>query len=518
MRLLKLVVLAALCWQLLPSAFAKIWMPSIFSDNMMLQRGAFVRIWGEALPGAKVVVSFGDQRKSAQADANGKWSLSLDKMPASKEPREMVVYENKKEGKRIRNVLVGEVWILAGQSNMQWSAYNTTDFEKLAERAGKYSNMRYFDQRTKTLSLKPARDSNGGAWFAVNSRKSAGACSAVGIYFGERLMKDLDVPVGLVFTALGASKMSAWIPEESVSKLKYLESEWEKFWEEMRAYDYRKAHAEWKVKSAAWDAEAAKAKAEKRKPVPEYRPFEPVELSSRMPAQTPVYLYNGVIAPLAGFTVRGVLWYQGESDSYGESLDNFCGQFELLVASWREKFMNPNMPFIWAQLTSLDRQSGWPMTRWRQLQSAKSVKPGAVVNLIDLGEKNDVHPRDKASVGQRFENVALRMVYGEDKVPAYAPEMSSVSYSGNSASVKFNTYGSGLVGKGDPRGFEVLSGGKWLPAKAALNGDSVSVSHQGGGKIDGVRYLWKSWARPDVWLYNKDGIPAFSFIDEKNKK
>ena len=496
------------------SAFAEIWTPSVFSDNMMLQRDAFVRVWGTSAPNAKVEVEFGGKRKSAKADADGKWSLKLDKMPADKNPREMTIYENGKVGKKIGNILVGEVWILGGQSNMQWSAYNTTDFEKLSARAN-YPNLRYFNQQTKHLSRTPAKDSLQGKWFAVTSRKLAASCSATGIYFGEQLMKDLDVPVGLVFAALGASKMVAWIPEDKISQQKYLESEWSKFNREMKAYDYKKIHEKWRKDAAAWDIEAKKAKAEKRKPVPERRPQEPVELSSRMPAQTPVYLYNAVISPIEGFTARGAIWYQGESDSFGETLDNFQLQFDFLVNTWREKFGNKNMPFIWAQLTSIGKGSGWPMTRWKQFLSSKSLKNGAVVNLIDLGERDDVHPRDKTSVGLRFEKLALNKVYGMKNVHASAPEMSKVAYSGDSARILFETFGRKLAGKGEPRGFEVLVDGKWVEAAPVLDGKTVVLKSPDGGAVRGVRYLWTAWAQPNVWLFNQDGLPAFSFIDEK---
>jgi len=492
---------------------AEIKMPSIFSDDMVFQRSAPVKVWGTASAGAKVDVEFAGQKKSVVAAADGSWSLRLAPMKADKTPANLSVSENGKPAKTLNNVLVGEVWILGGQSNMQWSANNTTDYQKLKARADN-PNIRYFNQQTKTVAQTPQKDSVNGKWI-VCSPSNVGYMSASGIYFGEQLQKDLDVPVGLVFTALGASKMVAWIPEDAVSRSKYVQKEFNSFKDALKKYDFNKAYAEWKVKAAEWDTEAAKAKAEKRKPNPEYRPFEPNKITDRMPAQTPSYLYNGVIAPIAGFSARGVLWYQGESDSYGETLDNFCEQFELLVSVWREKFDNPNLWFVWTQLTSIGKGSGWPMTRWRQYLSSKNIKGGAVANLIDLGEQNDVHPRDKTSVGLRFEKLVLQTVYGFKDARGKAPEPAGVKYSGAEAAVSFESFSRKLEGRGEPRGFEVLCGEKWVAVKPVLKGSKVILRSPDGAEISGVRYLWTAWAQPDAWLFNQDGLPAFSFTHQK---
>ena len=497
------------------ASFAEIKMPSIFGDNMLLQRNAYVKIWGLADANAKVDVEFASQKKSTQADANGKWSLRLDKMPANKNPQEMIIFENGKIGKTIKNILVGEVWFTGGQSNMNWGIYNTDGYKDFAKRAN-YPAIRYFRQNTCTLTKQPSFDCPKYAmWYDITNAKTAAGFSAVGMYFAEKLHLDLDVPVGIIHTALGASKMICWLPEEKMESLPYLKKEWEKFKSDMEKYDYSKAHAKWKKDVADWKEREKLAK-EQKKEFKEKCPFEPHELSClNLKYQTPVYLYNGVVAPIASYTCRGVIWYQGESDSFGGTLDNFQQQYDLLVQTWREKFENPNLYFIHSQLTSIGKASTWALIRWKQFLSSKSLKNVSVVNIIDLGQKDDVHPRDKDIVGARFANLALEKVYNK-KVNARAPELKRVLYNGDTVKIEFNTFGRTLEMRGEPRAFEVKSNGKWSNAKAVFSNQCVFVKSLNGEKVEGVRYLWKAWAKPDVCLYNQDGLPAFSFINEKN--
>ncbi|MBE6412079.1 MAG: sialate O-acetylesterase [Opitutales bacterium] len=497
------------------ASFAEIKMPKIFSDNMLLQRHAYVKIWGKADANAKVDVEFAGQQKSAKADAKGNWSLRLDKMPANKNPQEMKISENGKLGKTIKNILVGEVWVAGGQSNMQWSIYHTNEYKNFLARKNRLS-IRYFNQNTKSLSLTPAWDCPEDAkWTDIASAEKVGWFSATGLYFAEKLSLELDVPVAIVFTALGASKMICWLPEEKMESLPYLKSEWEKFKTDMATYDYQKAYSKWKEDVAQWEKDAQLAKKQK-KPFNTKKPFEPHKHSClKLMNQTPVYLYNALIAPIANYTLRGVIWYQGESDSYGGTLDNFQYQFDLIVKTWREKFGNPSLHFVYSQLTSFGTGGSWGLTRWKQYLSSKSLKNASVVNIIDLGQADDVHSRDKDLVGERFAKVALEKVYNK-KVNGLCPELKSVVYNNDTATIKFNTYGRGIIGKGEPRGFEIRTNGKWQKATASLSGERVIVKSPNAEKIEAVRYLWKNWAKPDVWLFNKDGLPVFSFTDPEN--
>ena len=512
MKKLSLIFLSAVLCGL---TYAEVKMPSIFGDNMLLQRDMSVKIWGKADANAKVDVSFAGQKKSTKADVNGNWSLKLDKMSANKNPQEMTISENGKIGKTIKNILVGEVWIAGGQSNMQWNIYSTTEYKNFAERA-KYPTIRYFNQNTCTLAKEPAFDSpKYSSWLSIENPKNFAGCSAVGLYFAEKLMKDLDVPVGIVFTALGASKMICWLPEEKITSLPYLQKGWKNFQDGMAKYDYKKAYAKWEKDVVAWEEQVKQAKAQ-NKAFNVKKPFEPDPLSClNLKNQTPVYLYNGVVAPIAGYGARGVIWYQGESDSYGETLTNFQSQFGLILDAWREKFENPKLHFIHSQLASFGKGHAWPMTRWQQYLCSKNFKRVSVVCIADLGEKDDVHPRDKDIVGDRFAKLALEKVYGK-KVGGLAPEVEKVSYKNDTAVVQFNTYGYALIGKGEPRGFEVRVNGKWCKAKAMLSGNSVIVKSLTGENVEAVRYLWCVWSKPEAWLFSKNGLPAFSFTHPLN--
>ncbi len=497
-------------------SFGAIWMPKVFSDGMMLQRDMPVKVWGTADANAKVEVEFGGKRKSTKADADGEWSLKLDKMPADKNPREMTVYENGKVGKKIGDILVGEVWILGGQSNMEWRLKNTTDAKAAVARAD-YPTMRYFFQ-PHWLSEKPSKDScEGSKWIAAKG-DAIDVYSGVGFYFGERLMKDLDVPVGLIYAARGATKMLCWMPEEAMDKDVYTSKYKADFDKKKAAYTpevYKKKVEEYKAKMAKAKAEDEKLKAEGKPPAKRvwFFSFAPEKTTPLFQWDTPCQFFNAMLSPLKGYTLRGAIWYQGCSDAHKESVESFDNQMCVLVEAWRKNFENKNMPFFQVQLASYVGNQYWPRAREQQLKSAMAMKNGGVANIIDCGEEKDIHPKDKTTVGTRLEKIALRDVYGMKNVQPYGPILKSVIYDGSTATVKFKTGGRGLVGKGEPRGFKVLVGEKWTDAKAEIKGNTVVLKSADGGNIEGVRYLWESWARPNVWLFNKDGLPAFSFSD-----
>lgn len=509
------ITLTAAAFFAAATVFGEIKMSAIFSDNMMLQRDSAVKVWGDAAPNSTVEVAFAGQRKSVKAAPDGAWSLRLDQMPADKTPREMTVSENGKIGRRIKNILVGEVWILGGQSNMAWTLGKSEDGERAAARAD-HPDIRYFNQNCRAMSKTPRKTMYNAAWLEL-SPENASKLSAVGVLFAEKLRADLDVPVGLVFTALGAAQMVVFIPEEKSATLEYTRGVCENFAKRNATYSYENAMKSYKRKRAQWEAECEKAKLENKPyekkfnlPVPNRHSFLP-------PFCTPFYVYNAVVAPLAGFGARGVLWYQGESDSADKRLENFGEQFELLVSGWREKFDNPDLYFLTVQLASYEvAKRDWGLTRWKQYLAAKSLPKCFAVNNVDCGEERDIHPKDKLTVATRLEKTALREVYGRADVRSRFPSMKSVRYGGNTATVSFEVDSGKLEMRGKPRGFEAKVGGKWVAANAELRGNTVVISVEDkSAKIDGVRYLWKNWARPDVCLYDTNALPAFSFTDER---
>ncbi len=515
MKFTKILFLTVVVFLSETVAFSAIKMSSIFSDNMMFQRDMPIKVWGSVSAGAKVEVEFGGIKKSAKVNDNGDWSVVLEKMLANKVPQEMVVFENGKVGKRIKNILVGEVWILGGQSNMGFKVSKTIGAEKTISKAN-YPEIRYFGQNTWALSKTPRKTAPTGVWKVVTP-ENVGDMSAVGVLFAEDLQRNLDVPVGLVFTALGAAQMIAYIPEDKVRDLSYTRDVYDDFIKRNATYSYERAKKAWDRDVEKWKKECEKARAENRKE-PRKSGFAPNTVSFHPPFCTPSYVYNAVISPIEGFSVRGVLWYQGESDSADKRLENFVEQFDLLTSAWREKFGNPTMPFLCVQLASFDiKNRDWAETRWKQYLCTKSIKNNYMVSIIDTGEKDDIHPRDKTLVGERLAKLALYEIYEKKDIVPYGPIFKDAKYEGDKVTISFELNGKKLATKEAPRGFEVQIDGKWCIAKPELKGDKVIVRAADKslkGEIEGVRYLWKNWAMPDVWLFDSQYLPAIPFIDK----
>jgi len=502
---------------------AEILMPKIFSDGMVLQRAESVKIWGKADKGAKVDVEFAGQKKSATADENGKWSVNLNALPANASASVMKVFENGKEAKSIADVLVGEVWVTGGQSNMQFGMRNSTDFEAAKKRCLNYKTLRMFKQIKTDLGTEtPQFDFPYECkWIAASSGEIDG-WSAAAYYFGEKLLAELKVPVGLLDSSLGGSSMITWVPESVAKAEPNFAAALKKFNDEKKVYDHKAALADYKERKRKYDAEVKKAAAE-GKPAPAAPSsdlrygFAPTALGPGNIRNMPCYLYNSKIAPMAGYTARGIIWYQGEANS-GQLDGKFESMFKALIGAWRDAWGKPEMPFIFAQLPSF-KQTSWPEARWEQYNTSKALKNVGVTVLIDLGEENDIHPKNKTDVGLRMAGIALKDVYGLNVTHPYGPMFKNAKFDGASATVTFENGGRKMLVKGELRGFEVCVNGKWVGAKAeGVGNDSFKISSADGAAIEGVRYLWKPWAQPDVCIFNEDGLPAMSFKAYSSKK
>ena len=497
--------------------FGKIEMPKVFSDNMVLQRNADAKIWGTSEPNATVEVQFKEQKKSTKADDKGNWNVRLDKMPADKTPNKMTVFENGKADKTIENILVGEVWVLGGQSNMGWTVSGSTGAKEALERAAANKNIRYFWQPSSAMAKNPRKDSPNDAHWETG--KNAGRWSGVGYFFAEKINEKLGVPVGLVFAAQGATEMSCWVEKSAALKNPAMKKIWEDFQKEAANYDeaaYQKACADYKKFVADLAAENAqrKAKGLKEKKMP-WDKKEPNKISPRPDFRSPVYKYNAMVSPLRGYTVRGAIWYQGESDTKEPNVTHFESQMKLVVSEWRKYFDNPEMPFIMAQLSSFADKSNWAYAREAQLKTANDVPHVFTIPTLDRGMEKDIHPKDKTTVGVRMANMALSQVYGKKCVKPFAPQFKSAEYDGDTATVCIETNGVPVSIKGEAKGFEVRSNGKWGKASAELKGCKLSVKSKDGSKIDGVRYLWKSCPLGEICVYNANGLPLFPFSDGK---
>ena len=503
------------------AAFAEIKMSAIFGNDMMFQQNKPINIWGSADANSRVKVSFNAKDAETKADASGKWEVSLPAQKASFEPKKLAVFENGKLEKEFSNILVGEVWIAGGQSNMEWKVKSSSDKLKAIESAKKLNGkMRYFLQSSDAYSKVPKSEfQEGSKWIIVNET-NVGGTSAVGFYFAERLLDDLNVPVGLIYAAKGGSRMVAWTDKETILR------GWSKHHADivklLETYDeaaYQKAKKTYDEKIAEYNATVAKAEKEGKKPPKkhwELQYYVPSKESPTVQEKTPTLHFNGKIAPMRNFSVRGVLWYQGESDSYGNLLKNYNKSFEMLINSWRKSLKDDELPFLQVQLASFGLLKDWAPTREAQYQNTKLFKNVYMSQTVDSGAESDIHPRDKTIVGRRLEKVALDKIYNVKSVKSDAPIVESIEYLGDNAVVSFNGMGAKVVCKGDVRGFEILIDGKWVPAKAEFKNGKVVVKSTDNKVIDGVRYLWKNWTLPEVCIYGDNEMPAIPF--ERFKK
>ncbi|MFI3290263.1 MAG: sialate O-acetylesterase [Opitutales bacterium] len=488
-------------------ANAEILMPRVFSDYMVLQREMPVKIWGKAEMNASVKVEFAGQAKEAKADAKGNWALYLDKMPANANNQAMKVYENGKLSKEFKDILVGEVWIAGGQSNMQWVLASSKFIEKGDKRL-ENPLLRMFTMQIDATSPEPQFDFPSDARWVLSTQDTTNTFSCVGFLFAENLINELNVPVALIHTPVGGSRMIAWLAKEDFVGNSNLEKTIKEFEENLSAYDY---DAEIKAYNTQIEALEKENTAEAKRKIKSLENLKkPRKGSIGFYRHEPYLLYNAKIAPLVGFANRGVIWYQGEADAKTmENIKDFSGVFENLIKAWR-KYWNYDMPFYAVQLPSYSAPNmDWAETRWQQYLTSTKLDKVAMAITIDTGEEKNIHPKDKLAVGKRLANLALKETYGIDKA-CYGAKLEKIDYKGNVAELIFDKT---LELKGELRGFEVLVDGNWAkPASMKLEGAKVELS--ASKEISGVRYLWKNWALPDVCLYNSD-LPLNSFKNLK---
>jgi sialate O-acetylesterase len=488
------------------TARADVKLPSVFTDHAVLQYGMPVPIWGWADPGEKVSVAIGKQTASTEADAKGKWQVSLGPLNTGK-PVTMIV-----KGKNqitIKDVLVGEVWLCSGQSNMALRVSGCKDFEKEKAEA-KYPQIRMFQVANRPAQT-PEEDVPG-TWI-VCSPETVGGFSATAYFFGREIHKRLDAPVGLINSSVGGTAVEAWTSMDVQKNKKYLASLFADWNRRAANYDAVKAKTRYEKQLAAWKEAAAKARAEGKRPP--RRPRAPVD--PRSDRNHPSNLFNGMIAPLIPYALRGAIWYQGERNARTvETARLYRQQLPLLIQDWRKRWGQGDFPVYWVQLPNFKERkddpgetSAWAVIRESMAACLRVPNTGMAVT-IDVGEAKNIHPKNKQAVGKRLALAALAQAYKQDVV-GKSPSYRSHAVRGNEIVVTFDTGGSKLVSKGDEvRGFALADAkGQWHWAKARIDGDQVIVSHPDVKKPTGVRYAWGD--NPDCNLYNAAGLPAGPF-------
>ncbi len=486
---------------------AELKLAAVFSDHMVLQQEKPVPVWGWADPGKKVTVSFAGQVKSATADADGKWMVKLDALKASAKPRMLrAESENSNRLLAVEDVLVGEVWLGSGQSNMAMTVNRAKDFEK-EKAAADFPQIRMFKE-TSTAADEPQADAKG-SW-TICSPDSVGGFSAALYFFGRELHRELGVPVGLINSSVGGTPIESWIAAEAQAGTPELKENYESAAKAYAEFDAAKAMAQYETALDRWKKRAAQARAAGQ-PVPR-RPVNAADRHNRRGG--PGGLFYGKIAPLVPYAIRGVLWYQGEANSQPGKGQFYQYQLPLLVQDWRKRW-GEELPLAWVQLPNFGRDGeGWMLVREGMLKTLRLPKTGMAIT-VDIGETKDIHPKNKQDVGRRLAMWALGDVYGKKDIATSGPLPAGAKAQDSELAVSFTHAEGGLKAKGDElTGFEVAGkDGEWKPAKARIEGDQVIVSSPDVSKPAAVRYAWAP--DPKCNLYNGQGLPASPFRIEE---
>lgn len=442
---------------------ADVKLPHVFGSHMVLQQSQELPVWGWADPGETVKVTLGGHSVSTQADANGKWTVKLPAMKAGG-PHEVTVAG--KNSITLSDVLIGEVWVCSGQSNMEFPVTRAIDSDKEIATAN-FPQIRLFHVPRKA-ALTPQDDVDAN-WEAC-SPKTIGGFTAVGYFFGRRLQRELDVPIGLIESSWGGTRIEPWTPPvgfEAVPELKSLAEQ---------------VHSQGDRKDA--------------KPNP----------------QAPTHLYNGMIHPIVPFAMRGAIWYQGESNRADGML--YLHKMKALIRGWRSVWSEGDFPFDYVQLAPF-RYRGDPKMLaeiWQAQLETLSVPNTGMAVTVDVGNLDDIHPRNKQAVGKRLALWALAKTYDKEGIVFSGPLYKSLSVDKDRIRVEFDHVGSGLTTRdGKPLSrFEIAGAdGKFVSAQAKIDGDTVVVWSEEVTEPKAVRFGWDQEAEPN--LSNKEGLPASPF-------
>lgn len=463
----------------------------VFMDHMVFQQKAKIIVWGKGDSGSEIAGTFNQQTEKCVADESGAWSLTFKAAPAGG-PYQLKVTTGNRQPIVLSDILVGELWICAGQSNMEFPLKDAANATSDVSNAHN-SNIRLFnlkgivrpdDQKWDTLALEKINKLEffEGKW-EVCKPDNASDFSAIGYYFGKMLNEKLDVPVGLIQVSVGGAPIEAFIDRKTLEFNPFLVD----------------ALNKWKVNDFImdWCRERARLNISLSNNNVQRHPFEPA------------YIYEAGIQSLAGLTVRGAIWYQGESNTHNP--EHYRNAFPALAESWRKAFGNPALPFYFAQLSSLNRPS-WPYFRDVQRQLSHLVPNTGMVVTSDLGDSLNVHPKRKREVGERFAKLALANAYRQKNIYS-GPDVKEIKQKNNCVSIVFNHAGQLKSSDNLPlREFEIAgSDGIFMPAQAKIEGEEVII-YTTENHVEKVRYGWKPFSRGN--LVNESGFPASTFETE----
>ncbi|MFV1958501.1 MAG: sialate O-acetylesterase, partial [Planctomycetota bacterium] len=485
-----------------PRAEADPQLASVFGDHMVLQQEKPVVIWGRAAPGEALTVEIAGRQAETSAGRRGRWRVTLDALPA---PGPYTLRVRGKTTVTLSDVLVGEVWICSGQSNMAMTVAACFDAEEEIS-AADLPQIRLLTVGRRGAA-EPAEDFRG-SWTRC-SQRTVRSFSAVGFFFGRTLFESLGVPIGLVDTSYGGTPAEAWTPRPALEREPTLAPLVERWTKAARSYDAKAARRRYEKALARWEKAAAKAKAA-GKPPPRKPRLAP---DPRENVRGIASLWNAMVAPLVPFAVRGVIWYQGESNA--ARAYQYRTLFPLMIKSWRAAWKE-DLPFYFVQLANFRERKPQPgESAWAELREAQRLTLREVPNTgmavaIDIGEAGTIHPRNKQDVGKRLADWALAGPYGLAVEPS-GPLYRESKRRGRTIRIRFDHVGKSLAAHGGPlRGFTIAGKDRrFHPAQARIEGDEVVVTSPEVAHPVAVRYGWAD--NPDTNLYNAADLPASPF-------
>jgi sialate O-acetylesterase len=491
---------------------------NIFGDHMILQQGVPLPVWGTAKPDAKITIIFNDQKKNVKADKDGQWSVKLGPMKVGGPFRMTIKGSGSFE---FSDIYIGEVWLCSGQSNMDMTVAREdrywcgVDNEKWEVDNANYPLIRVYDTEY-TPKDEPQKNVKG-AW-EVCSPRTVGHFSAAAYFFAREIYEKYKLPIGLITTAYGASTAEAWISRPAVQSHPQLAYLLEEYAKKCAAYDTSKA-AQLKYNDAyqVWKKDADKAAMEGKD-----KPREPKNPDPKKDQHNPCVLYNGMVAPLVPYAIRGALWYQGESN--GPTAKLYATLMETLIDDWRNAWKQGDFPFYYVQLANHQVLINEPVkddpmviVREEQLKNLSVTNTGMVVAIDNASadDLNNIHPKNKQEIGRRLALIARTKVYG-DTVIFSGPIYTKMTIENNAIRIQFD-HAIGMRAKGDSlEGFAIAGQDKkFVWAQARIEGKSVVVYADGIEKPVAVRYGWAKNPRGN--LYNKAGLPASPFRTDTDK-
>lgn len=480
---------------------------SLFSNNGVIQQGVEIPVWGTANVNEKITVEFAGQTASTVA-TNGKWMIKLKPLKASNTAYTMTI--KGENTVTISNVLIGEVWLCSGQSNMGFPVRSVKPVgeyakaEEVLKDAENYPLIRQFSvPLIKHTSTPAITDDANGKWYVCNS-VNAKDFTAVGYFFARELHKKLNIPIGIIKSAYGGTAIENWISKETLDAFPELKSIFENFEKQMTEFPKKLADYEKNEKYLLEEYSRDSSNAvQLGKPLPRKpaAPMSPVERGG------PTGLWNTMVSPLVPYPVKGCVWYQGEANA-GRGLQ-YRTLLPALINSWRKAWNAEELPFIIIQIPGW--KNHFPELREAQLLTTQKLKNTSMVVITDCDDTVDVHPGNKEPVGIRASLQARALVYGEKNLVHSGPTFKSMKIEGNKIILSFDYVGGGLEAKGGVLKDFVIAGAdkKFVPANAVIEKNKVVVWADGIEKPVAARLGWR--LNPQVNLYNKEGLPATAF-------